>query len=274
MTNIWKFETRHTSPSLTEDAAYPGAPLVCHCDILNGTEVRDAGFYEGRPRKRPFPVAQLILTLETYDADYFIWEGRLFASERLRRAMALDPSVVRFFEVDASRSAPLPRSKNYQIMEPTVVEDVSDPEKSDYGVLPWGTDAYLNMLMDGSIGNPVKPENRAEFASTFKSSYERLRAKLDMELSPIEAHSIVMRADAAPAHELFYDSFFRLHLMCTEAFAVRVLKAGCTGVRFIDPSRLEVGTKRRYRTLRGIEVHVKWDHVNKVEITKLIRSVK
>lgn len=273
MTNIWKFEPRHTSPSLISDRAHRGAPLVCHCDFLNSEEVRSAGFYEGRPRTRPFPVVQLKVTLEAFDADLFRWEGRLVVSERLRQAMAVDPSEVRFFEVDASQSAPLPRSKNYQIMEPAVVEEVSDPDKSNYGVLPFEPDVYLNKLMDGSIGPPIKPESRAEYASAFKSIYERLRNKLDIETSPIEAHSIVMRMDAAPVHELFYDSFFRSHLMCSEALAVRVLKAGCTGVEFIDPSRLEIGTNRRYRTLSGIEEHVAWGDGNRTEITKLIQSI-
>ncbi len=41
-------------------------------------------------------------------------------------------SEASLFELDDSRSAPLPRSKNYQIMQPEMTEDVSDPEKSVY----------------------------------------------------------------------------------------------------------------------------------------------
>ncbi len=82
-----------------------------------------------------------------------------------------------------------------------------------------------------------------------------------------------MRPDVVPAHELFYDSFFHSHLLCTEAFAMRILEAGCTGVSFVDPSRLRFGINRRYRTLRGIEERMGWDAVSRVEITELVQSI-
>lgn len=40
--------------------------------------------------------------------------------------MALGPSTVRYFDVDASWSAPAARSKNYKIMAPLVEDDVLD----------------------------------------------------------------------------------------------------------------------------------------------------
>ena len=273
MTSIWNFRCKHTNPSLMSGLSGRDEPVVCYCEFLNSRAVRDAGYYEGRPRTRPFPILQLKVTHEEFDADFFVWEGREIVSERMRQAMALDPSEVRYFEIDASQSASLPRSKNYQVMEATVVENVSDVEKSKYGVLPFETDVYLSMLMDGRIGNPIKPENRAEFARTFKAGRERMRARLDFTPSPIEAHSIVMRADASPSSDLFYDEFFRARLLCTEALAVRILKAGCTGVKFVDPSRLEFGVKSRYRTMRGIEEYVEWDYVNGIEITKVIQAI-
>ena len=76
--------------------------------------------------------AKLTVTFEGFDQDCFSWSGFSFVSERMRRVMALGPSDIQYFEVDASESAPLPRSKNYQVMHVPVTEDVSDLENSDY----------------------------------------------------------------------------------------------------------------------------------------------
>ena len=46
--------------------------------------------------------------------------------------MALGPSGIQYFDVDARESAPLPRSKNYRTMHVPVTEDVVDPINSDY----------------------------------------------------------------------------------------------------------------------------------------------
>jgi hypothetical protein len=149
----------------------------------------------------------------------------------MRGAMALGPSDIQYFDVDAGQSAPLPRSKRYQIMHIPVVEDVTDPERSDYkfrhrpeGVELWGA-----------------PD------------------------------AVAFRADAEPTHELFYDRYFRIAL-CTDEFALRVLRAGCTGMRFLDPARLN-STGSCCRTLRGVEKADEWDPVRKSSYTKLIREI-
>ena len=77
-----------------------------------------------RSRQEPIPPAHLQLRVEDFDEDYFESDGCYFVSERFRQVMALDASTARYFDVDASWSAPLPRSKNYQIMAPLVEDDV------------------------------------------------------------------------------------------------------------------------------------------------------
>ncbi|MBV9510767.1 MAG: hypothetical protein JO303_10845 [Caulobacteraceae bacterium] len=207
-------------------------PDKIYCEILNLKEVSAAGFCGGRRRTEPFPVVQLKLTLETFDADFFQWCSCNFVSERLRDAMALDSSTARFFEVDASSSEPLPRSKNYQVMEVAAVEDVLDPDKSDY---------------------------------------EMRRLMPDMPLSPgfVRHHAVL--PGAAPEHGLFYDRFFKT-LLCTDAFAVRVLKSGCIGMRFGDPDNPRWGHPL-YRTLRGIEEYIDWDPINRVEIMEIVQPI-
>ena len=84
-----------------------------------------------RHRQEPISTAHLQLRVEDFDEDYFKSDGCYFVSERFRQAMALGPSTVRYFDVDASWSAPLPRSKNYQIMAPLAEDDVLDWRPSE-----------------------------------------------------------------------------------------------------------------------------------------------
>lgn len=199
-----------------------------HCAILNSQDLFNAGYYAGQFRP-DLPVAQLKLTLENFDTDCFMYDSRTFVSERMRRIMALEPSAIQFFDVDASQSAPAPRSMNYQIMVIPLTEEASDPSQSSYM----------------SFDLP------------------------DTEKKIIHAQRIAVRPDFEPAHELFHDRFFT-EAFCTDEFAVRVLKAGCTGMRFFDPAQLSIGMPMRFRTLRGIEEEGEWDPVRKIEHTKLV----
>jgi len=155
-------------------------------------------FHGGHMGDRPAIAAELVLSLEDFDADFFSWGGCMFVSERMREVMAIAPSDIRFFEIDDSQSAPLPQSKNYWIMEPLVFEDVLDPAKSDFRM------------------GRISP---------------------DGDLLPLHIDHVVVRPNAAPKHDLFYDRFFWSILLCTKRFAERVMEAGCTGVEFVDPSK-------------------------------------
>jgi len=202
-----------------------------HCSILNNQDLFNAGFDVGQFRS-DLAVAQLKITLKTFETDCFLWESRTFVSERMRRAMALDPSAIQFFDVDSSQSAPLPRSMDYKIMVIPVTENVSDPSKSRYTSIP---------MPEG--GKPM-----------------------------LDVAGIAVRPDAQPAHDLFIDEFFT-EAFCTDVFALRVLKAGCTGVRFFDPSQLSIGEPMRFRTLRGVEEEGDWDPVRKIEHTKVVEWI-
>jgi hypothetical protein len=69
---------------------------------------------------------------------------------------------------------------------------------------------------------------------------------------PIYVRSLAVRGDAAPKHSLFRDVFARNHIFCTDAMALSVLKACCSGVRFVDPATQRLMQPTRYRTLEGI----------------------
>jgi len=208
-------------------------PKAIYFEITNILELLKAGFFDDEKKNATFPAVQLCLSREDFDSDYFEWESDIFVSERMRDAMALDLSGARFFEVDASQSAPLPRSKNYQIMKVTANEDVSDPERSEYET-------------DGPT--------------------------LELPLRRSEIRNLVFRPDAQPKHELFYDRFCGYELFCTEALALRVLKAGCKGLLFCDPNDAG-GARRLCRTLRGVEEFIGWDPISGLDVMELVQGI-
>jgi hypothetical protein len=201
--------------------------LIGRCKFLNGMELARVRPRDGEFVRDELPTLQIEFAPEDFNPDCFDWNGFTVVSEKMRRAMALGPSDIQYFEVDSSRAAPLPQSKRYQIMHVPVTEDVSDPEHSKYSLRhrPEGVELW---------GRPA---------------------------------SVAFRPDAEPAHEIFYDRFFRV-IFCTDALALRVLKAGCTGMRFLDPDL----HNDRFRTLRGVEKS-EWDPAQKARRNKLIREI-
>ncbi|MGD0722505.1 MAG: hypothetical protein ABR970_15820 [Roseiarcus sp.] len=84
--------------------------------------------------------------------------------------------------------------------------------------------------------------------------------------------AVAFRRDAEPKHEIFYDRFFKL-LYCTDELALRVLRAGCSGMRLFDPTRPFGGPASVFRTIRGLEHEEKWDPSRKILRTKLIQEM-
>jgi hypothetical protein len=80
------------------------------------------------------------------------------------------------------------------------------------------------------------------------------------------------REDAQPTHQIFADRSFKT-VYCTDEFAVRILRAGCSNVIFMHPSHGYPNLSRHFRTLRGIEEIVKWDDSEGVLHTRLIREI-
>jgi hypothetical protein len=204
-----------------------------HCKFLNSAELFEARPLADKRAPSDFPTAKLQLALQEFDADCFSWEAYTLVSERMRDAMALGPSEVEYLDVDSSQSAPGPRSKNYKIMRVPIVEDVSDVEKSAY------------------------------YTRQFPESSQMM----------VRASRIAIRPDAKPRHELFQDRFFTAYVFCTDALAVRVLKKGCTGMRFLDIEHLSVAEPKRFRTLRGLEEAGEWDPAQRIVHTTLIHAI-
>jgi hypothetical protein len=208
--------------------------VIRHCRVEDGGALNEKGYSSGK-LKGSFPPIQLKLTMKTFDVDCFLWESSMFVSERLRQAMALEPLSIEYFAVDSSQSAPVPRSQNYMLMNIPIIEDVSDSSRSRY---------LTRELTPGGV--------------SVNHSVEK----------------VAIRPDATPAHSLFHDQTFRGYIFCTDELALRILKAGCSGIRFFDPSRLGFAKPMRFRTLRGVEEAIGLDPVTQVERTTLIEGIE
>jgi hypothetical protein len=204
-----------------------------HCRFSNDMEMFRSRPAVGEFERSGVPTARLELTLESFDVDCFLEGSFTLVSEKMRAAMALGPTDIQYFDVDASRSACLPQSKHYQIMHVPVTEDVSEPEDSDY---------LCRHSPDGSVRLVGVPD------------------------------ALAFRLDAKPKHEIFYDRFFKI-IYCNDELALRVLRAGCSGLRFFDPTRPFGGNGSAFRTARGVEEEVAWDPFRKKLRTKLIREI-
>lgn len=206
-----------------------------NCGFLNGVEVFRARQAPGKFWTNAFPVAELALKLEDFAVDCFEFDTYTLVSERFRNAMALDPSEIQYLDVDAEQSARLPRAMKYKILNVPVVEEVSDRQNS----------SFIN-------GPPSSKASEGVVLSTGK---------------------IAIRPDCAPEHELFSDRFFIGYWFCTDSLALRLLRAGCTGIRFYDPATFGIKGPNRFRTLRGLEEDAKWDPIRKIQHTKLIKEI-
>jgi hypothetical protein len=205
--------------------------LVGHCASFDGTELFAPDLIHGQRGPDELPTAKLILTLEDFDADCLFWNSLWLVSEKMRRAMALAPPDIQFFNVDASESAPLPQSKHYQIMHVPVTEYMSDQKTL-----------------------PYRPS--------------------EISTHPVESRmcsTTVSARDAEPTHEIFYDRF-RDFIFCTDAFAVRILQSGCSGIIFFDPFHYFADRGLHFRTLRGVEED-RWDPASNSARSMLIRGV-
>jgi hypothetical protein len=199
------------------------------CEFLNGMDLVRARPVNGEFLRNQLPTLRIKFAAEDFDPDCFDWNGFTLVSEKMRHAMALGPSDIQYFDVDSSRASPLPRSKRYQIMHVPVAEDASDPGRSEYSL-----------------------RHRPEGVELFGAPT-----------------AVAFRPGAEPAHEIFYDRFFKV-VFCTDAFALRVLRVECHGMRFLDPIDLRSGN--RFRTLRGVE-ESEWDRVQKIFRNKLIQEI-
>jgi hypothetical protein len=105
------------------------------------------------------PTPRFACTDPTFAPD-LIFEGELFASRRLRDAMALDKGVVQWLSVDCTKCPPTMQAADYQLMNLLVFANPMDRERSSppsfYDVvLPDGDTTFVWTARPYQPGGPV-----------------------------------------------------------------------------------------------------------------------
>lgn len=102
---------------------------------------------------------------------------------------------------------------------------------------------------------------------------ERIFSSQQEYLASLMPDPTAIDVEARPRYRLFHDEQFLGTPYCTDEFAMTLLRAGCTGVRFLDPRYNRIEAAMRFRTLRGVEEEGDWDPVNKVEHTTVVEEL-
>jgi hypothetical protein len=164
-----------------------------------------------------FPPVRLALPEKGFSPDYFGYGGDKFCSRRLREAMDLPEGVVQFMPVDLVAGGAQVRAQEYQLMRVIAHQPAIDLERSVYDEID-GPDEY-----------PGQPRR-----ITWVGRY-------------------VFLDGLRPATEIFRTDETYAVIFVTDALAERVLRAGCTGMEFCDPTLPQHGDRLlRYRTATGV----------------------
>jgi hypothetical protein len=164
-----------------------------------------------------FPPVRLALPEKGFSPDYFGYGGDKFCSRRLREAMDLPEGVVQFMPVDLVAGGAQVRAQEYQLMRVIAHQPAIDLERSVYDEID-GPDEY-----------PGQPRR-----ITWVGRY-------------------VFLDGLRPATEIFRTDETYAVIFVTDALAERVLRAGCTGMEFRDPTLPQHGGRLlRYRTAAGV----------------------
>jgi hypothetical protein len=195
--------------------------------VMNEGEVYDAervlrmasgnAVVEGSPLPADMPPLQLAMPDTGNPPDYFgmgIWE---FCSRRFREALDQPEHVVQFAPVDFIGGGARARAQEYRWLRVLACQPVMDMQHSEYEPA------------DGC--DPVTGEPRSE------AVYVRRYALLEN----LQPKTGIFRIDRTPGD-----------VMVTDAVAVQVLRAGCTGVEFRDPTLRTFADMRRIRTANGV----------------------
>jgi hypothetical protein len=181
-----------------------------------------------------FPTARLEIAIEEFSLDCFCWESYFLVSQDLRKAIALNTADVQYFPVDASLSAPLPRSKNYMIMRVPVCEDMSDVDRSDYYYLTTRGLEGVMLTRHIAIKHGFEPKHE-------------------------------MFLDHFFGNRIFCTDKFAVRILQSRCTGIRFLNLGRYRSRYL-------GSKTRFRSLRGLEEETR-DRNHKWSHTRLVRAI-
>jgi hypothetical protein len=196
-------------------------------DVLNEDEVDNAErtariasgvvTFSGNPLPVEVPPLQLAMPDTGAPPDYFGVGGWEFCSRRFREALAQPEYVVQFAPVDLIGGNARARAQEYRRMRVLACEPVMDMERSEYQ--PVG-----DMLPTPGLSAP-------------QALYVWRYALLEN----LQPRTGIFRIDRTSGD-----------LMVTDAVARQMLRAGCTGVEFRDPTVHTSTDMCRIRTVTGV----------------------
>ena len=173
-------------------------------------------------RKLPenFVVPMLSLPPLDFEPDLFSMRGNYFASRRFRDALAQPDDVVQYWPVELVRASDEARAQDYMLFRLLAAQPSMDWERSRY---------YKD---EGS---------------------NRLTGEKFISVSMVTR--FVPLAGLVPRTEVFRSSEAEDTILVVDSVAERVMRAGCTGVRFRDPETCWLDdVAERHRTADGVQV--------------------
>ena len=165
-----------------------------------------------------FPMARIALTQTDFAPDYLSQGGFEFCSMRLRDALAQPPEVVQFLPIEVVAGGEAVRAQDYMRMHILAQQPAMDIARSDCEL------EEVTHRVTGRVFTRVAWINRF------------------VPLDGLEPRTEIFQPAEAPGR-----------ILSTDALAVRVLAAGCTGLEFQDPAVPWHGMRvERIRTTTGI----------------------
>jgi hypothetical protein len=169
------------------------------------------------PLPADMPPLQLAMPDTGTPPDYFTMGGWEFCSRRFREALDQPEHVVQFAPVDLISGNARARAQDYRSLRVLAWQPAMDLQRSEYEPT------------DGC--DPVTGQPRSEAVYV-------LRYALLKNLQP---QTGIFRVDQTPGA-----------VMVADAVAERMLRAGCTGVQFVDPTVRIFRGQRRICTATGV----------------------
>ncbi len=170
------------------------------------------------PLPQGFPAPRLVLPEHGFAPDFFIFDGRRFCSRQLRDALAQPPHVVQYTPVEILAGGEQVRAQDYRVLRVLARQPAMDLERSECDLEDW-----VNRI----TGVPQKV--------------------------PLFIDRFVLLAGLHPKTDIFRMDESPSYVLVTDALAMRVLRAGCTGLEFVDPACPRRGPRVvRYRTADAV----------------------
>ncbi len=170
------------------------------------------------PLPNDFPAPRLAMPYGKFAPDYLISSGYHFCSRRFRDALAQPDYVVQWAPVELIAGGAAARDQDYRLMRVLPRQPAMDLERSDL---------TMEHATNALTGEPM--------------SY------------PTFIVHLVLLSGLQPKTEIFRMHESTTYIFVADSVALRVLRAGCTGMRFADPDSLLHGKRiERCRSADGI----------------------